>query len=48
MTDVSELWGSVAIAMYMKGASIQNMMRTMVESSDYYDDSDDNGDGAWG
>jgi len=44
MTDVSELWGSVAIAMYMKGASIQNMMRTM-ESNDYYDDSDDNGDG---
>ena len=48
MTDVKELWGTVAIAMIMKGASIQIMMRTMVESSDYYDDSDDNGDGAWG
>ena len=45
MTDVKELWGTVAIAMYMKGASIQIMMRTMVESSDYYDDSDVNGDG---
>ena len=39
-----ELWGTVAIAMIMKGASIQIMMRTMGKSSDYYDDSDDNGD----
>ena len=44
MTDVKELWGTVAIAMIMKGASIQIMMRTMGKSSDYYDDSDDNGD----
>ena len=44
MTDVKEIWGTVAIAMYMKGASIKIMMRTMGKSSDYYDDSDDNGD----
>ena len=44
MTDVKELWGTIAIAMIMKGASIKIMMRTMGKSSDYYDDSDDNGD----
>ena len=44
MTDVSELWGTIAIAMIMKGASIKIMMRAMGKSSDYYDDSDDNGD----
>ena len=41
---MKEIWGTVAIAMYMKGASIKVMMRTMGKSSDYYDDSDDNGD----
>ena len=44
MTDVKELWGTIAIAMIMKGASIKIMMRAMGKSSDYYDDSDDNGD----
>ena len=41
MTDVKEIWGTVAIAMYMKGASIKIMMRAMWKSSDYYDDSDE-------
>ena len=31
--------------MIMNGVSIKIMMRTMGKSSDYYDDSDDNGDG---
>ena len=38
MADVKELWGTVAIAMYMKGVSIKLMMRTMGKSSDYDDD----------
>ena len=38
MTDVKEIWGTVAIAMYMKGVSIKLMMRTMGKSSDYGDD----------
>ena len=46
MTDVNELWGTVAIAMVITCVSIQIMMRAMGKSSDYYDDSDDNGDGA--
>ena len=41
---MKELWGTVAIAMIMKGVSIKIMMRAMGKSSDYYDDSDDNGD----
>ena len=44
MTDVKELWGTVPVAMIMKGASTQIMMRAMGKSIDYYDDSDDNGD----
>ena len=45
MTDVKELWGTVAIAMIMKCVSIQIVMRAMGKIIDYYDDSDDNGDG---
>ena len=45
MTDVKELWGTVAIAMIMKGVSIKIMMRTMRKSINYYNGSDDNGDG---
>ena len=41
---MKELWGTVAIAMIMKSASIQIMMRTMGKSSDYYNGSDENGD----